>query len=707
MSPRKAGRGRAPRQPGQVRKEAAATSFRPGRVSVFHPEQDRLPPPVPQSPHLSSTTPFPRDRMPSDLPSTENEIPEPPAEGPGLFGEAPSSPAPAPLPPPAAQAPVDAPLDAPAQPYRVLARKYRPSSFADLVGQDAMVRTLRNAFAQNRIAHAFMLTGIRGVGKTTTARIIARALNCTGPDGQGGPTVEPCGVCPDCRAILADRHPDVMELDAASNNGVDNVRELREQVRFRPVQGRCKVFILDEVHMLSGPAFNALLKTLEEPPPGVRFIFATTELRKVPATILSRCQTFHLRRMSQSELGGLFSRIAEREGARLEPEALAMIARAADGSARDGLSLLDQAIALSEEGTGVTAQAVRDMLGLADRALVLDVMEAAMRGDVAAMLAAMDRAHEVGADPGVLLSDLADLVHQITRLRSVPALRNDPTLPEELRGRGAALADRLSIPVLGRAWQMLLKGLEEIALAPDRRAAAEMVLIRLAHVAEMPTPGEILRRLQEGGGVPARAPSPGGGPAPNGGARMAGGGGGSLMAAAGGGAVAYAEAAPAPQPGSFREVVALASGRKPMLHAHLVHSVRLVSFGRGRLELNPMPQAPRDLAAQLTALLNEVTGQRWTVVLSNAEGEPTLAQQGKAVAAQARELAESHPLVQAVLAAFPGAEIADVRDNSLDEYGLPPAAAEEAAFGTAGMEEGDEREFAPPDAEPAGMDDLG
>ncbi|SUE62644.1 DNA polymerase III subunit gamma/tau [Roseomonas gilardii] len=645
--------------------------------------------------------------MPSDLPSTENEIPEPPAEGPGLFGEAPSSPAPAPLPPPAAQAPVDAPLDAPAQPYRVLARKYRPSSFADLVGQDAMVRTLRNAFAQNRIAHAFMLTGIRGVGKTTTARIIARALNCTGPDGQGGPTVEPCGVCPDCRAILADRHPDVMELDAASNNGVDNVRELREQVRFRPVQGRCKVFILDEVHMLSGPAFNALLKTLEEPPPGVRFIFATTELRKVPATILSRCQTFHLRRMSQSELGGLFSRIAEREGARLEPEALAMIARAADGSARDGLSLLDQAIALSEEGTGVTAQAVRDMLGLADRALVLDVMEAAMRGDVAAMLAAMDRAHEVGADPGVLLSDLADLVHQITRLRSVPALRNDPTLPEELRGRGAALADRLSIPVLGRAWQMLLKGLEEIALAPDRRAAAEMVLIRLAHVAEMPTPGEILRRLQEGGGVPARAPSPGGGPAPNGGARMAGGGGGSLMAAAGGGAVAYAEAAPAPQPGSFREVVALASGRKPMLHAHLVHSVRLVSFGRGRLELNPMPQAPRDLAAQLTALLNEVTGQRWTVVLSNAEGEPTLAQQGKAVAAQARELAESHPLVQAVLAAFPGAEIADVRDNSLDEYGLPPAAAEEAAFGTAGMEEGDEREFAPPDAEPAGMDDLG
>ncbi|MFC0410748.1 DNA polymerase III subunit gamma/tau [Roseomonas elaeocarpi] len=676
---------------------------------------------------------MPSDHADQDAPAYD-EIPEPPADGPGLFGEAPAAaPVPAPLPEPE-----------PTQPYRVLARKYRPTTFADLVGQEAMVRTLRNAFAQNRIAHAFMLTGIRGVGKTTTARIIARALNCTGPDGNGGPTVDPCGVCPNCRAILADRHPDVTELDAASNNGVDNVRELREQVRFRPVQGRCKVFILDEVHMLSGPAFNALLKTLEEPPPGVRFIFATTELRKVPATILSRCQTFHLRRMSQAELSGLFTRIGEREGAKLEPEALAMIARAADGSARDGLSLLDQAIALSEEGGLVTAGAVRDMLGLADRTLVLDVMEAAMRGDVAAMLRQMDRAHEHGADAGVLLSDLAELTHQLTRLRSVPALRDDPGLPEELRTRGSALAASLSVPVLGRAWQMLLKGLEELAHAPDRRAAAEMVLIRLAHVAEMPTPGEILRRLSNGApalGTGAQAGTAQGSAnsdlagsngsssgsvagsasgTPNGGFSPAepgmppGGGAatqppdGIRMAAGGEMPVAAAAPAPAPQPSSFREVVMLASGRRPMLHAHLVHSVHLVEFARGRIELRPLPQAPRDLAAQLTVLLAETTGQRWTVVLSNDAGEPTLAQQGKAVAAQTRELALSHPLVQAVLAAFPGAQIGEdaVRDESLDEYGLPPAALEEAAEGTAGMEEGDEREFAPPDAEPAGLSDF-
>ncbi|MFT8245570.1 DNA polymerase III subunit gamma/tau [Roseomonas sp. BN140053] len=646
----------------------------------------------------------------SDLGQTDPDaIPEPPPEGPGLFGDDPV-PAPAPV----------AEAAAPAQPYRVLARKYRPTTFADLVGQDAMVRTLRNAFAQDRVAHAFMLTGIRGVGKTTTARIIARALNCTGPDGTGGPTVDPCGVCANCRAILLDRHPDVLELDAASNNGVDNVRELREQVRFRPVQGRNKVFILDEVHMLSGPAFNALLKTLEEPPPAVRFIFATTELRKVPATILSRCQTFHLRRMSQAELMGLFGRIAGLEGATLEPEALAIIARAADGSARDGLSLLDQAIALTEAGSAVTAQSVRDMLGLADRTLVLDVMEAAMRGDIAAVLGHMDRAHEAGADAGVVLSDLAELTHQLTRLRTVPALREDASLPEELRTRGSALAATLSVPVLGRAWQMLLKGLEEVALSPDRRAAAEMVLIRLAHLSEMPTPGEILRRLSNGG--PAGATSPGGGagvPSGGGGSGAlaqggyAGEGGGvaagdgGTRAVANGAPVAMAQPAPLPQPSHFREVVALASGRKPMLHAHLVHSVHLVSFGKGRIELRPRPQAPRDLAAQLTVLLAETTEQRWTVVMSNAPGEPTLAEQGRAVAAESLELATSHPLVQAILAAFPGAKIeGGVRDNSLDAYGLPPDLGEDPGLSEVPEDDAEGPGFAPPDAEAAGLDDL-
>ncbi len=643
-----------------------------------------------------------------DLPEAE-ELPQPPAEGPGLFGDVP-----APGAPPAQAAPE------PAQPYRVLARKYRPATFADLIGQEAMVRTLRNAFAQDRVAHAFMLTGVRGVGKTTTARIIARALNCTGPDGTGGPTVDPCGVCADCRAILLDRHPDVLELDAASNNGVDNVRELREQVRFRPVQGRSKVFILDEVHMLSGPAFNALLKTLEEPPPAVRFLFATTELRKVPATILSRCQTFHLRRVPQEALRAHFAAIAGREGAVLEPEALGMIARAADGSVRDGLSLLDQAIALVDGGLAegglaggvpaggggtVTAQSVRDMLGLADRALVMDVMEAAMRGDVAATLAHVDRAHEGGADAGVLLADLAELTHQLTRLRTVPGLRDDPTLPEEMRARGATLAGRLSVPVLGRAWQMLLKGLEELAFAPDRRAAAEMVLIRLAHVAEMPTPGEVLRQLTDGpGAMGGAAPaaggtgggaSPGGGPPPVVGDASEGGSG---MSRAGSGravpgnagavtmggaatALAATESAalpvvPAPQPGSFREVLALASGRKPVLHAMLRQSVHLVAFAPGRIEFRPRPDAPRDLAAQLTALLLDATGQRWTIVLSNAPGEPTVAEQGRAVAAEGLEAAGSHPLVRAVLAAFPGARIAgEVRDGALDDYGLPLAAA--------------------------------
>ena len=407
----------------------------------------------------------------------------------------------------------------------MLARKYRPSTFAELIGQDALVRTLRNAFAQGRVAHAFMLTGVRGVGKTTTARIIARALNCVGPDGTGGPTPEPCGICPECRAILADRHPDVVEMDAASNNSVDDVRELREAVRYRPAQARFRITILDEVHMLSTQAFNALLKTLEEPPPAVKFLFATTELRKVPATILSRCQTFHLKRVPQAELRAHFAAIAAKERVEAEPEALSMIARAADGSVRDGLSLLDQAIALggTEGGGGaVTAELVRNMLGQADRGLVLDLMEALMAGETPAALSLMDRAHERGADPLVVLKDLLELTHTLTRLRSVPALRDDPSLTEDERGRGAALASRLSVPVLGRAWQMLLKGLSEVqAEGVDRRAAAEMVLIRLAHVAEMPTPGDLVRRLVESGTGAAAAPPPASGRPGNGGGATA------------------------------------------------------------------------------------------------------------------------------------------------------------------------------------------
>jgi DNA polymerase-3 subunit gamma/tau len=613
----------------------------------------------------------------------EEGIPEPPPpEGPGLFGFA-EAPAAVAAPPVAAPAPVAA-AEKPA-PYRVLARKYRPQNFDDLIGQEALVRTLRNAFARGRVHHAFLLTGVRGVGKTTTARIIARALNCIGVDGKGGPTADPCGTCPECLAILADRHPDVIEMDAASNRGIDDVRELREALRFRPAQGRQKVFILDEVHMLTEQAFNALLKSLEEPPPAITFILATTELRKVPITIRSRCQTFALKRVPEDRLRAHFSRVAGLEGFTAEEDALAMLSRAADGSVRDGLSLLDQAIALAGEGARVGADSVRDMLGLADRTLVFDILEAVMGADLPAALARFTEAHERGADPQSVLTDMLEQVHILTRFAAIPALRDDPGLPENERTRGTALAARLSVPVLTRAWQMLLKGIEEVREAPDRRAAAEMILIRLAHVAEMPTPGDILKRLEAGGSVTA-----GGAPAPPGG-------GGGLRAVAGGGAVMAAAplAAPLPQPSTWREVVALASGGEPLLHAHLLHDVHPVRVARPHIEIRVRPQAPRDLAAQLGALLEARTGSRWTIALSNAPGEPTIAEQSASAEQDRRAAAAQHPMVQAILAVFPGATLDAVRDASLDAYGLAPTAPEP-----------DLPDFAPPDAEPAYDDEF-
>ncbi len=569
--------------------------------------------------------------------------------------------------------------------YRVLARKYRPTTFDDMIGQEVLVRILRNAFALDRVPHAFMLTGTRGVGKTTTARIIARCLNCIGPDGRGGPTAEPCGVCPNCVAILADRHPDVTEMDAASNTGVDDVREIIEATQFRPMQARTRVFIIDEVHMLSKNAFNALLKTLEEPPPHVKFAFATTEIRKVPVTVLSRCMRFDLRRVSVAELSAHFARIAAAEAVTADEEALALIARAADGSVRDGLSLLDQAIAQAEAGAPVTAAAVAAMLGLADRDAVFDLLEAVFAGRPGDALAITERAHALGADLGAVLTDLLQLVHTLTRLKAVPALRHSLELTEAERTRGAALADRVQVPALARAWQMLLKGIGEVEQAPDRHAAGEMILVRLCHVADLPPPGELVRQMtaQSGGG---RATVPSVGAARDAGASRAMAGGQvaralatePLAAMAPATVTATAPAAPpvARLPATLRDVATLvAERREASLHAHLVNSVHLVRLAPPVIELRPQPQAPRDLAPRLAAVLAEATGVRWTVALSTAAGEPTLAAQGAAADAARRDVAGHHPLVQAILEAFPGAQVATMRDPAADAYGLPPAAA--------------------------------
>ena len=617
-----------------------------------------------------------------DDPVHDQDDAPPLPDGPGLFGDAP---APAPK----------------VTPYRVLARKYRPTHFGDLIGQDVMVRTLRNAFALDRIAHAWMLTGVRGVGKTTTARIIARALNCVGPDGTGGPTADPCGVCANCVAILADRHPDVVEMDAASRTGVDDMREVIDAARYRPLQARTKVFIIDEVHMLSRNAFNALLKTLEEPPPHVKFIFATTEIRKVPVTVLSRCQRFDLRRVSVAEMVAKFTSIMQAEQVAVAPAALDLIARAADGSVRDGLSLLDQAIA-QRGGETVDAAAVQDMLGLADRSAVFDLIEAVMGGDPAAALAITAQAHERGADLGLMLGDLLELTHTLTRLRAVPGLQDSTTLPEMERVRGAALAARLDIPTLGRAWQMLLKGAAEVELADDRRAAAEMVLIRLCYVADLPPPGELVRRLTDG--TPARAaPSPPPSPTP-----------GSTLGSTPGpapGPRAVMNGAPAPAPASapalgprldsFRDVAMLAAQTEPLLHGHLLHAVHLVRFapnpdGSGHIELRPEPSAPRELSARLAALLSDTTGARWTVAISRADGEPTLAAQGETANAARHSAAALHPLVQAIMDAFPGATISAVNDSRADAYGLVDAGLVDS---TVPLGEPEGREFAPPEAD--------
>jgi DNA polymerase III subunit gamma/tau len=560
-------------------------------------------------------------------------------------------------------------MSEPGSVYRVLARKYRPSRFAELIGQEAMVRTLTNAIATGRIAHAFILTGVRGVGKTTTARILARGLNCIGPDGKGGPTPSPCGECEPCRVIAEDRHVDVMEMDAASRTGVDDIRELTDGVRYRPVSARYKIYIIDEVHMLSKNAFNALLKTLEEPPADVKFIFATTEIHKVPVTVLSRCQRFSLRRVPVELLKDHYAKIAAQEGVAVEPAAIALIARAADGSVRDGLSLLDQAIALS--GAAVSEAQVRDMLGIADRGLVFELLETALKGDAPGALQRMAALYDGGADPVLVLQDLLEFVHFLTRLKLVPeAGEGDPAFEGE-RPRAAALAASLGIPALARAWQMLLKGLGEAQSAPSPIEAAEMVLVRLAHVADLPSPADLVRSLDGGRAAQASAPPPRpAAAAPAGVSARAG-------AAEPVRLMAAPEPAPAPalpEPQSFLDVVELfEQHREAVLRSHLYAHVHLVHFEPGRIELRPAEGAPRDLSNRLGQLLSQWTGRRWVVSVSAEPGRPTLREEAEAHARALRGEAAQHPLVRAVLDAFPGARIEAVRELT-DEREDEPAA---------------------------------
>ena len=539
--------------------------------------------------------------------------------------------------------------DAPA--YQVLARKYRPATFADLIGQEAMVRTLKNAFASDRIAQAFIMTGIRGTGKTTTARIIAKGLNCIGPDGAGGPTTEPCGVCDACIAITEGRHVDVMEMDAASRTGVGDIREIIDSVHYRAASARYKVYIIDEVHMLSTNAFNALLKTLEEPPPHVKFIFATTEIRKVPVTILSRCQRYDLRRIEPEVMMAHLSSILGRENAAVAPDALALITRAAEGSVRDALSLLDQAIA---HGAGETSAAqVRSMLGLADRGRVLDLFDLIMRGDAAAALAELSGQYAEGADPMAVLRDLAEITHWLSVIKIAPEAADDPTTPPDERDRGRDMAGRLPMRVLSRTWQMLLKALEEVALAPNAMMAAEMAVIRLTHVADLPDPETLIKRLQSSQPAPAVGSAP------------AGGGGqvhGPMLhtprapVAQGGQALALAPALP--MLATFDAVVGLIREKRDMaLLVEVETNLRLARYSPGRIEFQPTAKAATDLASRLSQRLQGWTGSRWAVSVVNEGGAATIAEaqdEGKRSAvAQARE----NPLVQAVLAAFPGAQI--------------------------------------------------
>ena len=526
---------------------------------------------------------------------------------------------------------LDLPQQAPpaaisASPYRVLARKYRPQTFAELIGQDAMVKTLANAIERDRIAHAFLLTGVRGVGKTSTARLIAKALNCIGPDGQGGPTITPCNICEPCRAIAEGRHIDVIEMDAASHTGIEDIREIIDAVRYTPVSARFKIYIIDEVHMLSKQAFNGLLKTLEEPPEHVKFFLATTEVNKVPVTVLSRCQRFDLRRIPAEKLADHFAEVSKAEGVDVEPEALGMIARAAEGSARDGLSILDQAIA---HGAGaVTAEQVRNMLGLADRGRIRRLLELVLSGDSAQALGALDEAHELGIDPTQLLRGLMESLHAATRTKA--GATGGALQSAEERESAEQLAGALSWATIHRLWQMLLKGLQDVEVAPDPREAAEMALLRLIHAADMPDPASVVAKLS-GEGVASAVPAA---PASKG------------------------SAPKAMIPADFRALVKFVGDNKKQLLAQQLHDqVSVVCYEPPELVLKPSRPLGGDWPRQLAAELKALTGTAWQVSLSDEAGEPSLLDQEKMAEERVRSGVLADPNVRSVMDAFPDAEL--------------------------------------------------
>jgi len=571
-----------------------------------------------------------------------------------------------------------------ASPYRVLARKYRPARFEDLIGQEAMVRTLSNAFDLDRIHQAYILTGVRGVGKTTTARILARAFNYELPARGTEPAVtRPTIHMPElgvhCQAIIESRHVDVIEMDAASHTGIDDVREIIESARYKPVMARTKVYIIDEVHMLSKQAFNGLLKTLEEPPDHVKFLFATTEIEKVPVTVRSRCQRFDLRRVEAHVLTDYLASICAKEAVAIEAEALSLIARAAEGSVRDALSLLDQTIAHGGGQTGatITAEALRAMLGLADRGRIIDLFEALMRGQMAEALGILKDLHDFGADPAEVLASLAEFVHLVTRLKLVKEAAQDASLTPDERVRGQQFSQALSMPVLTRAWQLLLKGLREVKDSPRPLAAADMVLVRIGFSADLPTPDEALRKLAlttsgEAPEVPqARGADPG---------------------ARGPVAVSTARAAVVPAPRNdaaapsvalacFEDVVALAGHHRDIqMKLALERDVRLVRFEQGQIEFSVLPGGSPQLAQTLARRLQEWTGSRWMVAVSNAPGAaPSLKEQEDAKTQKALSGVRAEPLVQSVLAAFPGAEIVAVRTTEPAPENVPPAAMDTGA----------------------------